>query len=357
MNLLLAACLLQEGTWDPEKTWVFMVGILDWKESKMYGSFPQKGRRDQELAAFFKARGVPEDRVVLLKDASATKDVIHKAFREFVARPSPGDFLLVYYAGHGTRTDDGTGYFVPYDAGADTAVSCWSVPSVLDAVEAGFRGGRVLLTADCCYSGALSEEAGRRGLKTRYASLTSSRSSALSTGNWTFTECLLAGFRGEPAVDLDGDGTVVIDELAGYAEAEMAFTEEQLTTYTAGKDFRLMLSAAGRKAHPRLGERLEAKDKEARWYKARIIGAKDDQVKVSYVGWNATWDEWVGGERTRAFAPRQFPAETKVQVEWKRKWYPAVVLDGKLGLHYIHYDGHSKSWDEWVAPGRIKAAP
>ncbi len=80
-------------------------------------------------------------------------------------------------------------------------------------------------------------------------------------------------------------------------------------------------------------------------------------MKVAYVGWDATWDKWLGKDWIRPVVPPQFPKDTRVQVEWKGTWYPAVVLDGKLGPHYIHYDDYSKAWDEWVAPGRIRTTP
>jgi len=54
--------------WQPQKTWVFAVGVLSWKHSDMYGSFPIKNRRDNTLVDFFKERGVPESQIVFLQD-------------------------------------------------------------------------------------------------------------------------------------------------------------------------------------------------------------------------------------------------------------------------------------------------
>ena len=53
-------------------------------------------------------------------------------------------------------------------------------------------------------------------------------------------------------------------------------------------------------------------------------------------------------------AAAAFAVGDRVQVQWKGAWYPAKVLkvDGEKFL--IHYDGSSSSWDEWVAPSRIK---
>ncbi|MBF0465018.1 MAG: hypothetical protein HQK88_06570 [Nitrospirae bacterium] len=45
----------------------------------------------------------------------------------------------------------------------------------------------------------------------------------------------------------------------------------------------------------------------------------------------------------------------KVEVLWKGTWYTATVLKAKGELTYIHYDGYSKSWDEWVGLDRIRS--
>ena len=58
------ACAAELG-WQPPKTWVFVVGVLSWKHSDMFGSFPTKNRRDAALVDFFKQSGVPESQMVV----------------------------------------------------------------------------------------------------------------------------------------------------------------------------------------------------------------------------------------------------------------------------------------------------
>ena len=46
------------------------------------------------------------------------------------------------------------------------------------------------------------------------------------------------------------------------------------------------------------------------------------------------------------------------QTEWQGQWFPAKVLkratvDGKP-RYLVHYLGYDKSWDEWVGSERIK---
>src|SRR5205085_9783104 len=185
----------QEG-WNPSRRWVFAVGILEWQHSDSWDSFPKEGRKDAELVEFFREAGVPREQILFIEDRDATKERIQRLMTRHLSRASEGDMLIFYFTGHGARDDEtGTVYFANYDADDDLARTAWSVPSIFNTIERNFRGSRALLIADCCYSGALADEALRRRTSTAYAALTSSRSNSLSTAEWTFTETLLRGFR------------------------------------------------------------------------------------------------------------------------------------------------------------------
>jgi hypothetical protein len=56
-----------------------------------------------------------------------------------------------------------------------------------------------------------------------------------------------------------------------------------------------------------------------------------------------------------ATAGAVFNPGDKVDVEWKGDWWKAVVTQVSAGPRYkIHYVGWSESWDEEVAPERIR---
>ena len=154
-------------------------------------------------------------RSAICTTAQVTKSRIQKAFGRLLDETSEGDLLVFYFCGHGYRdAETGQTWFANYDAGSRDA-SAWNVAAVFATIEQHFRGNRALLLADCCHSGALYDQALKhRDSHIKYAALTSSYSHNTSTGNWTFSDCLLAGLRGDAEVDLNDDKIIELDELA-----------------------------------------------------------------------------------------------------------------------------------------------
>ncbi len=91
--------------WAPEKTWVFVVGLLEWEREDLWSPFPEAmvDRRDEQLAEFFRDAGVDDDRVVYLQDAEATKVGIEEAFIDLLDQTDEDDLLVFYFCGHGHR--------------------------------------------------------------------------------------------------------------------------------------------------------------------------------------------------------------------------------------------------------------
>lgn len=346
--------------WNPEETHVFVAGLLEWKRSDLYGSFPaaMKDRRDEQLVEHFRKAGVPDEQITYLQDAEATKARVKQELVELLDETDEGDLLVLYFCGHGYRDKkSGRTWFATYDAG-DTNESGWSVKDIFDAIENRFSGNRALLMADCCHSGALFDLAQqRRDSKIAYAVLTSSYSHNSSTGNWTFSDSVLTGLRGNPLVDADGNKQVDLQEIANYTAWEMAFIEGQKSMFVGGKGFpgKTNVATVEKTVKPRVGQRIEV-SWQGKWYKAKIIDVSGQQAKIHYTNYDNAWDEWVGPDRIRKYAPAQFAEGDKVQVQWAtdKKWYPATVVKGWYGLHQIHYDGYDATHDEWIGPGAIK---
>jgi hypothetical protein len=345
--------------WNPVKTWVFCVGLLEWQHADLWSSFPecQKNRRDEQLVKYFRDAGVPGDQITYLQDARATRSRIEKEFVELLDNTDEGDLLVFYFCGHGYRdSETGQTWFANYDAGQKDA-SAWSVRSIFSTIEKHFSGSRALLLADCCHSGALYDEARKHHESDiAYAVLTSSYSHNSSTGNWTFSDSVLAGLRGEALVDLNGDEIIEMDEVARYTELELAFIEGQKSMFIAADKFprKAKLAAVEDAVEPPVGQRIEV-NYEGKWYPAKVVEADGDQLLVHYAGFDDSWDEWVSADRIRPYQPAQFAEGDQVEVRWDDgKWYPARVLKAWYGLHLVRYDGYDASADEWLGPTALR---
>ena len=348
-----------EQGWHPKTTWVFAVGVLEWQKPETWPGMPnaKQNRRDAELVQFFRTAGVPDSQIMYLEDRVATRAYIEKSLTHLLSLTRPGDLLIFYFSGHGFRDRKNHAvHFANYDA--TDGASAWSVQSIVDAIEQGFRGERALLLADCCFSGGLADEVlYRKTRRVHYAYLCSAFSHNSSTRNWTFTESLLKGFRGDPTVDLDRNGEIEFDELGRFAELDMGFIERQKAVFGMMSDFQKpMQISASKGRHPqRLGDRIEV-EWQGKWYRAQVIDAAENRFKVHYVKFADSWDEWIGPDRMRPFQPSHLSLDADVEVQWHRdqKWYPSKICRTWYGLYFVHYEGYPNEWDEWVAPEAVR---
>jgi hypothetical protein len=355
MALTSANAAAPELGWTPARTWVFAVGVLNWKHSEMFGSFPAKNRRDAELVDFFRQRGVPDSQIVYLQDKAATQKQIDAAFAKQLKKIGPNDLLVIYYAGHGVQSaKHGDVYLASYDAG-DKSVDGWSVNSIPEKIETSCAGQHVLWLMDCCYSGQAARAIARPSGTRAYACVTSSSASESSTGHWTFTEALLDALRGVAYVDLNHDGEITLAELATHAERDMSLGEEQLATFATTGDFdrEMVLATAPALKNERIGERAQMQW-HGDWYAVRIADVNGSRLKAHYIGYGENDDLWVAPDQLRAIKPVQYAVGTDVEVLWKKKWYSAKVLKVKDGIHLIHYTEYDDTWDEWVPSKRIR---
>ena len=343
--------------WEPEKTRLFVVGALNWKHRDMFASFPVKNRRDAAFVDFFKQSGVPTRQIVYLQDQQATQERIDREFAAQLKKLGPDDLLIVYYCGHGSKSENGSDvYLASYDAG-DEDVDGWSINSIPATIARNTKCARVLWFMDCCYSGQAALALTQQKSAPEYACVTSSAASQSSTEHWTFTEALLDALRGAAYVDLNRDGAITLSEFARHVEDDMSLAEEQLSTFatTKGFDSEMVLSEAEPLAHPRIGERAKAKDENGDWYACRIVEAANGKFKIHFIGYEEDEDVWVAADDLKPIKPVQSAVGSEVEVLWRKKWYPATILQVKNGVHFIHYTEYGSEWDEWVSSKRIRS--
>lgn len=336
--------------WNLTKTWVFAVGVIQFDDPSVT-SWPDEGRVDAELIQTLVERGVPTNQILFLKNQEATQEKIAQRFTPFLKRAGKEDTLLFYYAGHGSRNYSKSSRpctFMTYDT-----ASRWEVDSIFAAVDQHFQGRQVIYTADCCHSGVLVDGAAKQWQQA--GALTSAHVASTSTGNWTFTRCLVDMFEGDPLLDRDGSGQITFTEAAQHITGEMAFVEGQYAASATTGGFpadTVMSTATGRRT-PRMGQLIEGESK-GKWWKAQILDEKDGAVFVTWPGWGKKYDEWLPLERTRPYQPKTFAVGRAVQAEWRKHWYDARVLKVELGLHLIHYEGFADTDDEWVCFERLR---
>ena len=116
----------------------------------------------------------------------------------------------------------------------------------------------------------------------------------------------------------------------------------------------LIVAPAAGTVPERVGERCEGRE-EGKWYKAKIIGAKDGKFQVTWPGWDKTHDSWLALAQLRAYEPKTLADGATVEIEWGGKWYPGKVVRSELGLLLVHYDGYTAADHEWVPMARVRA--
>lgn len=392
-----------------ENTYGVIAGALEWKDPG-FSPFSNRNRKDMELYSLLKAQGVLGKNVTLLIDQEATVDAMKSAVLDALAKAPEGSTFMFYYAGHGVKDDDSKIYFASYDITTGKYKSTgFDVSWLGDAVRDKFKGKLVWLLADCCYSGALLDEAEKiNSAGKNVIVLTSAASCNISTANWTFTQSIIDCLSGLPLADRNNDGTISINETGTELGDAMKFRERQMcgfrllgidetaplakttgsvaqgsgdfspgTYYMAPKGSNMaavrILSADKNKVECEfydysdkstvtfskselqpiyfvnysVGDNIKV-SWEGKWYDAEVKKSQNDFYYIKYAGYEDFWNEWVAYDRIKT------GKEKSAQVEQNGVWYPAVVLEEKDSKYFIRYDNYGYVWDEWVGKDRIK---
>jgi hypothetical protein len=353
ITLLLCSFIhsISAQNWNPQKTWVFMVGVLEWQDKASLPSFEKKGRIDNLLFNQLKKNGVPASQMIYIQDTQAGTQSIQQKLAEFAAKGGTDDIFFFYYCGHGYKLDKKGVCFASYDCNAQRN---WEVSKIVSTIYNNFKGKTIFLTADCCNSGALAQEAKKYSGKTVFA-LSSVIPTDVSTGNWTFSNALLAAFRGDNFVDTDNNRKITVKEFADFADAEMAVVEKQKSAFyvPASAANYVISSNVTPKSDARIGERVNVKYDGTDWL-GRIEAFKDNLYQVRFYSYTNNETDWVKPEKCIRFQPKNFAVGTNVEVLWKDKNYAGKVLQVSNGMHFIKYDGWGDEYNDWITFDKIK---
>lgn len=396
-------------TWEPSKTHGVVVGVCQYDKASWVQAIGTYKRKDQEFHDQLVKRGVPKENLRLLLDKDATRAGIADAVRDVVKSAPKGSTLVFYYAGRGGRRGDDLA-LACHDLPNKRASDGYPV-SELTAALAKTSARRVILFGECAHSGGLTSAAKALADKGVAAlSLTSADDVGTGEGTWHFTASLIDALRGDVLLDADGDGHVSAAELARDVADHAKHIATQRHGYfaTEGFDSFRLAKAAGEKqkvpepfatgqfvhvpygnwrkpgrvvGHEKAGYqvRIEAADRQtitvpkeklapvvlrrykldetvtvvygSQFEKAKVVAVEGDFHKVRYERFGGKTEEWVLSDRIPA------DAETKggkMEVRWVSTWYPAVVLQRHEKQALIRYLGSGASWDEWVAPERLR---
>ncbi len=359
--LLIVSCLFGQNICDPAKTRVLITGVLQWQDPGV-NSFSDENRKDQELHDVFSALGIPDSANSLLLDNQGTLEKMNRQLkRQMKACDSESTFIF-YYAGHGSKIDNSY-YFCNYDMGREES-SMFNVNTIAEYAKLYFKGKRIILLADCCYSGSLlkvGEEISKSGIEV--VVLTSASSSNISTGNWTYTQTLLDMLHGRDLGDHNKDGKISLAECSDEVREAMKYREYQLygyAVYNVNAENEIVgyckqnYQVSENKLTESNGAYCYALDQKGKWRAARILGKTGNLFRCEFYNYSVYDYQNLSAASVRTIYFPVYQVGKKVEVEWEGKYYPAEITSVSDAFMYIHYTGYDKTYDEWVMYDRIK---
>ncbi|MBI5211212.1 MAG: caspase family protein [Elusimicrobia bacterium] len=186
-----------------------------------------------------KVLGVPQENVILLTGAKATRADLERYLEEWLPRNADKDSrVYFYFAGHGAPDPaKGTAYLLPWDGDPSfLKTSAYPLSKLYERLEA-LPSKEVVVMLDACFSGVGGRSVIAQGLRplvmvadapkllgSKLSILTAAArdqvaGSLMDQGHGMFTYYLLKGMNG--AADEDGDGSLALSDLFRYVHANV----------------------------------------------------------------------------------------------------------------------------------------
>jgi len=340
----------------PENTYVVIAGALKWEADLT--EFSDKNRKDAELEQYFVKKGVPTANIVALYDNKATLSNMTAALKSIGEKATSKSTIVFYYAGHGIQ-EAGHIYFANYDIDLAQVQKKGFSTSLISDVLGKSKANRIVLLADCCYSGGLIKECKKLSkMEKKVVAMTSATASNVSTGNWTFTQTLLDCLNGNSIGDYNNDGAIQLEELRKELSQAMKCRERQMYGFAnEGFDVKENVSdiktSSSTSQSTEYGQYYWAKQGKE-WLPVRIVGKNSAGLVCEFYFYSDKKQKTLSRKELRVMHFVEHSPNAAVKVEWKKKWYPAKVLKVQEGFSYIKYDGYDDSWNEWVLYDRVR---
>ena len=152
-----------QGDGDPSERYALLVGIDDYPgdNNDLQGPTGDVAMMHEMLVGTY---GFPEENIVTLLDADATRDHITQAFSRHLGQAGPEGGAVFFFSGHGSRLSENRGVIDYEENGVDEALIAWANEDGEDLIlddELGFLAdglgtSTTLLIIDACFSGTAS---------------------------------------------------------------------------------------------------------------------------------------------------------------------------------------------------------
>ncbi|MBL8812653.1 MAG: caspase family protein [Planctomycetaceae bacterium] len=241
----------RDGVATNSRLFVLAVGVAEYPEGMKLQFSASDARHFTES---LKKKAAPlfkdiETKIVLDKDATLKN--IRGGLQWLNDKMTPEDVGVVFFSGHGGRSDDDRFYLIPVDVSDSMEASCLPGDEVRKRLEQ--MPGRLIAVLDACHSGSITDESSSDepvdataddlvrdlvsdecGVVVLTSSLGSEYSlESSSVGFGYFTLGLVEGL--ERTGDLNHDGFIYINELARFAAARVIQLSKDRQHPTVGR--------------------------------------------------------------------------------------------------------------------------
>lgn len=269
-RVLVPVVAQKRGTISSRQKYALIIGISKYQQK----GIPNLEYADVDARSIYEflqqpaAGGFSRENMLLLANEHATHARIREALTNFIARATPQDLLLIFFAGHGAPDPNASQnlYVIAHDTDAtDMPETALSMPKLRAYLDRNVRSKRVVLLMDACHSAGLSTEGTRdlgNNLSNQYlerllyqeegrAIITSSdvnershESSKWGNGHGVFTYYVLEGLKG--TADTNRDRVVSVGELFRYVRQKVRLDTnlKQNPRMLMGENENLALSVA-----------------------------------------------------------------------------------------------------------------